>query len=233
MKRKYAPTSCVPIYTEYRHARLLLCLHKSTLTNWFRWNPESRGIKNLYAQIKLVGWCETITQPSQTRWGGRILHRCICADGSTVSSLAEDDKKVGSKNTGRHKANPLALIWCTAHTDLQSLYILGCPATDIHHCRCVLCTHKLNSRAEDWHLCFFTKLRDSFHILWEWFWAHHWVHSFISSTRWSQNYHHSLNKLPSICVSSSHKHLSAMGPVTLEIGSSAGCHGSPNWFKLI
>lgn len=146
MQRKYALTSCVLVYTEYRHARLLLCLHKSTLTNWFRWNPESRGIKNLYAQIKLVGWCETITQPSQTRWGGRILHRCICAVGSTVSSLAEDDKKVGSKNTGRHKANPLAsnlvhslhswaigrhrpadtcTVWCGATwallTDFQSL----------------------------------------------------------------------------------------------------------------
>lgn len=200
MKRKYAPTSCVPIYTEYRHARLLFCLHKSTLTNWFRWNPESRGIKNLYAQIKLVGWCETITQPSQTRWGGRILHRCICADGSTVSSLAEDDKKVGSRNTGRHKANPLASnLVHSSYRPAKPIYLrLSCYwYTPLSVCSVLrwafsLCTHKFNTKAEDWHLCFFTKLRDSFHILREWFWAHRWVHSFINSTRWSQNFHHSL-----------------------------------------
>lgn len=177
-------------------------------------------------QIKLVGWCETITQPSQAQWGGRKVHRCICADGRIVSSLAEDDKKVGSKTTGCNKTNPLAssmehsfhswAIMCRyalryPHgfdvVPLSSYNKLKRPGAEttlpihvtarlfVHMSTHSLGRHKFNSR-EDWHLCFYARLRVSFYILWELSSAELitvCIHSV--TTRWSQKRHQSLNKL--------------------------------------
>lgn len=150
------------------------------------WNKE---FADSFSQIKLVSWCKTTTQHSQAQWGGRKLRCCICADGRTVSILAEDDKKVGSKNTHCDKTNPLVsnLVhslhsWAvTVSTDCKTPVWFGCGAT----CACTafildfkklprlthatafsvymssLCRHWFNSRA-GWHLCFFTRMSDSF-----------------------------------------------------------------------
>lgn len=44
---------------------------------------------------------------SQTQQGGRKWHRCICVDGITESSLAEDEKLAGKKTMNWNKTYPL------------------------------------------------------------------------------------------------------------------------------